>query len=62
MSIKIHLLSHAKADLREARDYYDSIMPGLGRRFTNDFENILEKIEAKPFTYSSRMRALEPPT
>jgi plasmid stabilization system protein ParE len=55
MSNKIHLLSHAKADLHEARNYYDLVVPRLGQRFIKDFESIIAKIEDNPFSYSSRL-------
>ncbi len=55
MRYKIQLLSQAKDDVREARNYYNTVVPQLGKRFINDFRMVLEKIENNPFIYGSRI-------
>ena len=55
MTHKIFLLSHAKDDIREAKNYYNTIVPLLGKRFFNDFRTTLDIIVANPFIYSSRI-------
>ena len=46
MDIVFHDL--AKEELFKSRDYYDSIIFGLGRRFIDEFEKSLTMITEKP--------------
>ena len=55
MRHEILLLSHAKDDIREAKNYYNTIIPLLGKRFIDDFRITLNIIAANPFIYSSRI-------
>ena len=55
MSYKIQLLEQAKSDLLEARDYYNTVLPKLGKRFANDFESVIIKVQGNRFSFSSRI-------
>ena len=49
MKIVFHRL--AKAELIEARDYYDEIIFGLGENFLDEFEKLFYKINENPTLY-----------
>ena len=55
MSFKILLLPDAKDDVRTAREYYNIIVPLLGKRFIKDLRTTFETIAGNPFIYASRM-------
>ena len=55
MRHKIFLLSHAKDDIREAKNYYNTVVTFLGTRFINDFRATIYIIATNPFIYSSQI-------
>ena len=53
MKGSVYLTWEAQQDIREARRWYRSISPMLGKRFTADARKALREIEQAPFAYSS---------
>lgn len=54
MSYKIILLNGAKADIKEARFYYSSLVPGLGKRFKIDLTKIIVQLQNNPQIFGFR--------
>ena len=52
MAFKVVIKPIVLFDLDEAVLYYEKKMPGLGKRFYDNFFTALNDIELKPFTYS----------
>jgi len=44
----------AKADVKNAADYYDSKLHGLGRKFKNELQQKLTSLKQNPLTHSVR--------
>ena len=55
MRHKILLLSHSKDDIRDAKNYYNTVVPLLGKRFIGDLRTTLDIIQRNPFIYGSRI-------
>ena len=52
--LQVYLLEEAQIDVWDAIDYYNSVLPGLGKRFLLDFKNTVKKIKTNPFSFGSR--------
>lgn len=48
MMREIRLFDAANAEISEARDWYDKESLGLGDRFVDELENVLERIAIEP--------------
>jgi len=48
MTLRVRLRPSARLDLIEARDWYDSKEPGLGREFLMEFSACIERIRTNP--------------
>ena len=53
MKFKVRLTWEAQQDILEARRWYRSINPLLGKRFTADAHKALKEIQHTPFAYSA---------
>ncbi len=51
MSYRLGLTPEARADLRDARDWYEEQRPGWGDVFVRSVEACLERIQRAPETY-----------
>lgn len=49
---KVHLLSIAKRNIRQAADWYDEQMPGLGKRYRDAIRLKVSRIKSNPYLYS----------
>lgn len=56
MRHKILLLSQTKDDICDAKNYYNKVVPLLGKRFINDLRTTLDIIQRNPFIYGSRIK------
>lgn len=54
MIYKVLLLDEAKADVAEARFYYNSLVSGLGKRFKLDLKKIVSQLQNNPHTFGYR--------
>jgi plasmid stabilization system protein ParE len=52
MSLPLVLRPAARADLLEARDWYEQQRPGLGDTFTDAVEQVFDRIQAMPELYA----------
>jgi hypothetical protein len=52
--LQVYLLEEAQMDVRVAQDYYNAVLPGLGKRFLLDFKLTVKKIKTNPFSFGSR--------
>lgn len=52
--LQVYLLEEAQIDVWDAIEYYNSVLPGLGKRFLVDFKNTVKKIKTNPFSFGSR--------
>ena len=55
MRHKLLLLSHTKDDIRDAKNYYNTVVPLLGNRFIEDLRTTFDIIQRNPFIYGSRI-------
>jgi plasmid stabilization system protein ParE len=51
MGFSLKINSSAQLDLKSAIDWYESKQFGLGKRFLNDFENTLIRIQSNPYIF-----------
>lgn len=54
MAYKVVILQEAKADIKEAKAYYRSILKILNKRFTEDIKNTVTKIKNNPAAFGFR--------
>ena len=57
MTYKVLLLDGAKTDIKEARAYYNSLVPGLGKRFKIDLIKIILQLQGNPQIFGFRFNA-----
>ena len=51
MKLPVVWMSEAAAELRQARAWYDDILPDLGERFAGAVEATVETIAQRPFSF-----------
>lgn len=51
MGFSLKINSSAQLDLKSAIDWYESKQIGLGKRFLNEFEKTLSRIQANPYIF-----------
>lgn len=54
MAYKIIIINAAKADIRNAFEWYNNIQEGLGNRFTKAVRNEIATIKKNPLLYEIR--------
>ena len=52
MSLPVVLRPNASQDVREARDHYEALRAGFGRRILNRLDEVLTRISALPTLYA----------
>ncbi len=51
MGFSLKINSSAQLDFKSAIDWYESKQFSLGKRFFNDFENTLNRIQSNPYIF-----------
>ncbi|MBE7641432.1 type II toxin-antitoxin system RelE/ParE family toxin [Salegentibacter sp. BLCTC] len=51
MGFSLKISSSAQLDFKSAIHWYESKQFGLGKRFFNDFENTLNRIQSNPYIF-----------
>ena len=51
MGFSLKINSSAQLDLKSAIDWYEAKQVGLGKRFLNDFEKTLIRIQSNPYIF-----------
>lgn len=54
--MKVTYCTFAANELDSVIDYYDSRQPGLGRKFTEDFQATVDEIRQSPTGFSPAIR------
>ncbi len=54
--MRVVLTPQAEADLTAARDWYDAELPGLGRRFMDEFLAVARQLANNPTLYQTVRR------
>ena len=55
MTRTLRIRKSAEHDVREARDWYDEQVPGLGDAFLDEFVGVLDRIVDTPLLYRERI-------
>ncbi len=48
---RLRIRGRVREDIRETRDWYDSKIPGLGRRFGVELDTVIRSLFARPEMY-----------
>lgn len=52
MTYRLRIRSRARDDIRAARDWYETQVPGLGSRFGEELDTVMAAVRAQPQMYA----------